>query len=325
MNDDTQQILADQIYRGVGKAIEAQQNMRDWFARQSTVQKILVILIVAVIIGSILYGAYSRSRLNALMSFAKEPVFINDLNKLHDTKKPYQYQYANGSTVDYLPANLFQDYNNYQFTWVFWIYVNGFDPQNKPNNDWGSYRFGKYKHILSRGSSDIKDGTVHNAYPGFFLKPKDNSIACLLSTTGGSTVQLDLNNIPMNSWFQVALTLEESTLTLFMNGRLVRTLILKDKPYFLPNQNVYITNDGGFAGKLYKVSYFNNVLSPDKLMLLYREEKKEVDSHMRSLDYDKHVKREHPTSQVKLLNNIINEEDTSRSNGGSRFSDKDIF
>jgi len=297
-----QQRLADAIYYGVGQAMQAQRNTVLWFQSIPTTQKFIVVGVFALIVIAIIYGVYMRSRLAAALSFDTAPAFMTDLSKLHNTKKPYEYRFANGRQVPYLPARLFPTYNNFQFTWSFWIYVNGFDPKGGSGNDWGSYRFGEWKHVMSHGSGDIQtqpDKLESLQYPGVWLHPKENNMSFILSVRDPNTknVHVDLEDFPLNEWFHVTFVLNEMSVALYKNGRLLNTVMLPAAPRFKPNRNVFITNgppnkDGGFAGGLYFLQFQNTVLSPEQIRLLYKEQKEAIDSADYTKDYDKYVKRE---------------------------------
>ena len=237
------------------------------------------------------YRVYQRMHMRSQMHFDSAQPFITDLNSLPDTTRPYKYTDINGAVYDYLPSNLFPTPLNKQFTWSFWIYVNGFDPSGKQGNDWGSYRFGEYKHVLSRGDatpiispSGGSPSPTGYQYPGFWLKPTENTLACLLTLANNTLAEVDLKDIPMNDWFNVTLVLEENNLALYRNGLLEQSLVLPAAPLFRPNRNVYVTNGGGFAGQLYYIQFFDTSLDPVQIKLLYESQSNNITEFMRQLD-----------------------------------------
>lgn len=278
--------MADTIYIGVGKAIDFWNDTRTWFSQITVVQQFVLILLISCLLFYIGYSIYNRMHRRDQLRFDTAQPFITDLSALPDTTKPYKYTDVNGAVYDYLPADLFPTPLNKQFTWSFWIYVNGFDPAGKQGNDWGSYRFGEYKHILSRGGADGADSPLPTGYqyPGFWLKPTENTLACLLTLSDNSLVEVDLQDIAMNTWINVTLVLDENNIALYRNGLLEQSRVLPASPLFRPNRNVYVTNGGGFAGQLYYIQFFNSSLEPTQIRLLYESQANTISQFMLKLD-----------------------------------------
>ncbi len=322
MNSDRQQKVADTLYRGVGQVIQVQRNTFEWFANIPTTQKVIVVGLIALIVFAGIYSLYVRSSLTKQLAFDTSPSFLTNINKLHNTHNAYEYQYINGNSVPFLPAKLFPTYNSHQFTWTFWLFVNGFDPKGN-GNDWGSYRFGKWKHVLTHGSGNMEG----QQYPGFWLKPTENTLSCTVSTNPGPDLSthtiVDLENIPMNEWFQVSFVLDEMSVALYMNGQLITTRMLPTPPRFIPNQNVHITNDGGFPGNLFYVQYINSALEPNKIRDMYKEQKVIIDDHIHSLNYNEFVKKEFTVTNLNR-ENVHTKSRNDISTGGTSGQDKEL-
>lgn len=288
IDPNRQKAIADYLYDLVGSMLAVQANFIAWFQSIPMTQKFIVVFVFVAIIFSFIYAWYMRSRVLAMLSFDQAPAFITDLRHLPNTTLPYEYEYAGGNKVPYLPASLFSSGDGQHYTWTFWIYLNGFDPTGKSGNDWGNYRYGQYKHVLSHGSGDIKDGREHLQSPAFWLKPTENTLVANISTAKG-LVEMDLPDFPMNRWVHVALVVDQNNATLFRDGGLVLTQILPAEPIHLKGKNVYLFNDGGFAGGFYNLQYTANILTPHEIALLHASGKKTLDEFMYGLEYKRIV------------------------------------
>ena len=139
-------------------------------------------------------------------------------------------------------------------------------------SDW-NYRFGSDKEVLKR------IGSAENAAvnPRIFLSPTDNTLNVQVSlyatdsTPGAATPGADstgdtqicsVENVPLQSWFSVSMTVFQRNLDIYINGRLVKSCVLNGIPK--PALGDIILNDaGGFSGSLCNVNYYNGMLTPE--------------------------------------------------------------
>lgn len=143
----------------------------------------------------------------------------------------------------------------------FWMYI----------KDW-DYKFGQDKEILKRVASSASDVMG----PRIFLSPTENTLNVQVSlfadsgagaatpgaeTTGDSQI-CSVENVPLQSWFAVSMTVFQRNLDIYINGRLVKSCVLTGIPR--PATGDMILNDaGGFSGTICNVNYYNKMLSPD--------------------------------------------------------------
>ena len=140
-----------------------------------------------------------------------------------------------------------------EFTWSTWIYID--DLGNDPT---------KYQHIFSKGNNTFNNSniaSVNNA-PGLYLGPANNNLHIIMNTVSPNDTNnvIDISNIPMRKWVHVALRLQNTIVDVYINGSVSGRLILQN----VPKQNyndVYVCQNGGFAGKLSNLRYFNYALN----------------------------------------------------------------
>lgn len=144
----------------------------------------------------------------------------------------------------------------------YWMYI----------SDW-NYRFGADKDVIKRIAPNNPE--IHN--PRIFLSPTDNTLnvrVSLFPTSGeagaatpgadttGDSQTCSVENVPLQSWFSVSMTVFQRNLDIYINGRLVKSCLLKGIPK--PAVGDIILNDkGGFSGALCNVNYYNGMLTPD--------------------------------------------------------------
>ena len=144
----------------------------------------------------------------------------------------------------------------------YWMYI----------KDW-DYKFGEEKDILKRTATS--SSTVMG--PRIFLSPTENTLNVRVSLfaddtaagaaapgadTTGDSQTCTVENVPLQSWFSVSMTVFQRNLDIYINGRLVKSCVLTGIPR--PATGDMILNDnGGFSGTICNVNYYNNMISPD--------------------------------------------------------------
>jgi len=141
-----------------------------------------------------------------------------------------------------------------EFTWSTWLYL----------NDLGTVD-GKYQHIFSKGDGNINTSTnlasVNNG-PGLYVKPLENTLHVVMNSVSSTdeNTTIDITNVPIKKWFHVALRLQNTALDVYVNGVVVERLVFTNTP----KQNygdIYICQNGGFAGKLSNLRYYSRALN----------------------------------------------------------------
>lgn len=176
------------------------------------------------------------------------------------------------------------------FSYSMWIYI----------NNW-NYRYGQSKVILGRmgGKSSSSSGTESGIDGVFGSKPCpvlslgaiDNSVTCAIScyptvqdvsdlngdvsdASGNDDVIVhtcSLNNVPIQSWVQLAIVVNNQTMDFYMNGKIVKTCILPGPANIDNTADVIITPGGGFDGYTANVQYWPAPKNPQEMYNVYEK------------------------------------------------------
>jgi hypothetical protein len=137
----------------------------------------------------------------------------------------------------------------------FWMYI----------KDW-DYEFGKKKSILYR--QDSTTPTFRN--PDISLHPTDNSLDVTVSiyagdqsdtSSTGDSYTLTVENVPLQAWFSVSVTVFQRNLDVYINGKLVKSAVLPGVPRPAAG-DIIVADAGGFSGQICNVHAYPNMLTP---------------------------------------------------------------
>ena len=198
----------------------------------------VVIVLIIYILYLWLFGDASRQSLAGLRDAKKElAVSGNSL--------------PGGSTSDY--------------TYSIWVYV----------NNW-NYRVGEQKIVFGRldGAGAVApevsfDATLNNLIVTLatYASPVDGKGGG--SSTGSHTCTLE--NVPLQAWANIIMTVNNRTLDLYLDGKLVRTCVLPGVPKVGTGSDVFVTPGGGFGGFVSNFQYFARAVNPRQAYAIYRE------------------------------------------------------
>lgn len=144
----------------------------------------------------------------------------------------------------------------------YWMYISGWD-----------YKFGSDKDVVKR----IAPNNPNVVSPRIFLSPAENTLNVRVSIfpadgeagaaapeadTTGDSFTCSVENVPLQSWFAVSVTVFQRNMDIYINGRLVKSCVLPGIPK--PAVGDIILNDnGGFSGSICNLNWYNTMLSPD--------------------------------------------------------------
>lgn len=139
-----------------------------------------------------------------------------------------------------------------EFTWSVWIYINNL-------NDSGTTP--TYKHIFSKGNSDLQNNGMisPNNAPGLYIAPNSNTLVLMMNTFDVINEEIHIPDIPLNKWVNVIVRCKNTTLDVYVNGTITRSVNLVG----VPKQNygdVYVAMNGGFNGNISNLWYYNYAL-----------------------------------------------------------------
>jgi hypothetical protein len=145
-----------------------------------------------------------------------------------------------------------------EFTWSTWIYIN-----NLQTNA------GKFKHVFSKGNSDLtQNGLVQpNNAPGLYISPNTNALVVIMNTYDVINEEILIPDIPLNKWVNVIIRCQNTTLDIYINGTIARSINLLG----VPKQNygdVYVAMNGGFDGYISNLWYYNYALGTSAIQNL---------------------------------------------------------
>lgn len=161
---------------------------------------------------------------------------------------------ADGATPNNIPASNVYPSTEGQYGVQFWMFI----------KEW-NYRYGQEKPVLHRADAS------GNANPSIVLHPTDNDLIFRMSylpadpTVGGTpayeSFECVVNDVPLQSWFSVSMTLFNRNLDVYINGQLVKSCFVPGVPIGL-NNDVALGYQGGFAGKIAKLNFYPSMLTP---------------------------------------------------------------
>jgi len=85
------------------------------------------------------------------------------------------------------------------------------------------------------------------------------------------TDQCTLENIPIQAWANVLVTLNNRALDLYLDGKLVRTCVLPGVPKMSSGEPLVIAPEKGFEGYISNFQYFSRAVNPREAYAIYRE------------------------------------------------------
>jgi hypothetical protein len=137
-----------------------------------------------------------------------------------------------------------------EFTWSVWINIDDLQYMNN-----------QYRCIFYKGNNNIMSNGLNfpNNAPGLFITPYTNSLVVIMNTYDVINEEILIPDIPLNKWVNVIIRCQNTTLDVYINGTITRSIRLLG----VPKQNygdVYVAMNGGFSGNLSNLWYFNYAL-----------------------------------------------------------------
>lgn len=169
---------------------------------------------------------------------------------------------VDGKTKTVIPAGEMPSGGGGDYGIQYWMYISSWD-----------YRFGQDKDILKRVSSN----DPNTVGPRIFLAPTENTLHVRVSlypsdqraassapgtSSTGDSFTCSVENVPLQSWFAVSVTVFQRNLDIYINGRLVKSCVLPGIPKPVVG-DVILADNGGFAGSICNVNGYTNMISPD--------------------------------------------------------------
>lgn len=152
------------------------------------------------------------------------------------------------------PSNLDKTSPNLEFTYQIWINISNISENLSWQQD-----FDLPKILLNRGYSPI-----------ILYVPKTNSLQVGMRTNNTEQItfyELD-NFFKLQKWSLLSIGLQNRSLDIYLNDKLVQSYILPEVPY-LNNDSIFLFPEYGFFAKVSLIMYFNRCLNPNEIEKYY--------------------------------------------------------
>jgi hypothetical protein len=144
------------------------------------------------------------------------------------------------------------DSDNY--TYSIWLYI----------NDW-DYRYGEEKIVFGKTDGKLKPS------PSVVLDSTINDLIVKISVGDNSSiVSTRVQNVPIQSWFNVIVSVNSRVLDVYLDGKLVRTQLLSGVPSTPTTSPIHLTPDGGFSGQTSRFEYLAYAVNPSEAYDIYK-------------------------------------------------------
>ena len=198
-------------------------------------------LIIAIVILVIVYTLYRWY----FSSSASTTIITGPVEAENASQKNFQ------NAVAHIPTS--------QYSFSMWIYI----------SDW-SYRIGDQKILYSR-----KDGTGRVG-PELILGANENTITAIVDTGNGPTY-CQVAQVPIQTWVNVIVVLNQQALDVYIDGKLTRTCVLPGVASVSQKSGLWVCppsgqhNQRGFDGYFSSFRVFPYPLNPRQAYEVYRE------------------------------------------------------
>jgi hypothetical protein len=137
-----------------------------------------------------------------------------------------------------------------EFSWSVWIFIDNLQ-----------YQSGQYRHIFHKGNNGLESNGLNfpNNAPGLYIAPNTNALVVMMNTFKSINEEVTIPDIPLNKWVNVIIRVKNSTMDVYINGTITRSIRLAG----VPKQNygnVYVGMNGGFSGYISNLWYYNYAL-----------------------------------------------------------------
>lgn len=134
-----------------------------------------------------------------------------------------------------------------EFTWSVWIFIDDLQ-----------YMEGQYRTIFYKGNNNVSSTGLNfpNNAPGLYISPHSNSLIVIMNSYDVINEEIVIPDIPLNKWVNIIVRCQNTTLDVYINGIITRSIHLLG----VPKQNygdVYVAMNGGFSGNISNLWYYN--------------------------------------------------------------------
>ena len=217
----------------------------DFLNSSSLVAKFAFLLLVVFVF--VILFRVCLMMITKLTAANKSPKLINGMIDATQSMTFVQDPSSNGAVTIYRSDNAS---DGIEFTWSVWILISDL-----------TYLQGQYKCVFYKGNNYILSNGLNfpNNAPGLFIAPDTNSLLVIMNTYNSVNEEIEIPDIPLNKWVNVIIRCQNTTLDVYINGVIARSVRLSG----VPMQNygdVYVAMNGGFSGNISNLWYYNYAL-----------------------------------------------------------------
>ena len=238
-------------------------SIKDFFSSNSLVSKFIFLLLVIFLFVVLLrLGIIFISKI--FNQISGSPHLINGMvDAKQSINIPQDPNNPNSITI-YRSINA---RDGIEFTWSVWIFIDDLQ-----------YNSGQYKHIFHKGNfpnaspgignEAVPAGLIYpNNAPGLYILPNTNALLLIMNTFDNINEEIVIPDIPLNKWISVIIRCQNTTLDVYINGTITRSIELTG----VPKQNygdVYVALFGGFDGYISNLWYYDYALGTAQIQRL---------------------------------------------------------
>lgn len=219
------------------------------------------VFLILVVFGFVILLRTGTTILSYIFTENDSPKLINGMVGASQMIVFPQDPSANGAKTIYRSVNAA---DGIEFTWSIWINIED-DTFNSTS---------KYRHIFSKGNqgknTDDNGIMFPNNAPGLYIKPFSNDLVVIMNTFDVIDEELVISDVPLNKWVNVIIRCQNTTLDVYINGTITRSINLVG----VPKQNygdVYVALNGGFQGYISNLWYYNYALGTTAIQNLVQK------------------------------------------------------
>jgi hypothetical protein len=153
-----------------------------------------------------------------------------------------------------------------EFSYSFFLYVSDYYNPDRiarmedPND--GPLSLNSYSMVLTKGK---RNGAVR--CPAVGLHPSKNSMVIFMNTFSNPDYKVEIDNLPVQKWFAVAIVVKGKRCDVYINGDLKRSFIA-NSVIKQNNYPIYFGYPSGFNGQFTNGSYYRYALEAPEIKSL---------------------------------------------------------
>ena len=221
---------------------------KEFFQSNSLVAKVAFLVLVVILFVILL--RLGSTLITWMFSPSKNPKLVDGM-KNAKLAKTIPADPSKDNSVPILRSNNERD--GIEFTWSVWLYIDDLE-----------YGRGRMRHIFHKGDAELtSENTDINSTsicPALYLDSNKNSLVLFMNTFGSMNEKVEIDDIPLNKWINVAIRLEGKIMDIYINGKVSKRHIFKS----VPMQNygdTYVNANGGYSGMISDLWYHNRALT----------------------------------------------------------------